>query len=218
AEAAHVTANLDHSSGDLVSQYARHLHAKFQRAVARDYVVKAHATRIDLYDYILWPRRRIGNLFDLEDINATRHAHHHRLHWCSFRGLKLQQSHVRRDVLEHGLNWHPDAERAGLDSDWIGEQPDAAIESHLDHRIWHAKTVEVGSMENAPRLDDANRHDRMPFGCLRPALRAEPRGRKSAHATISAALDAHLAAAQRPPERLIRSIDVRQRSHDGSLA
>src|SRR5262249_11056953 len=132
--------------------------------------------------------------------------------------LELQQSHVRRDVLEHGLNRHPDVERTGLDSDWIGEQPNAAIESHLDHRIWHAKTVEVGSMENAPRLDDANRHDRMPFGCLRPAWGPDARGGNSAHATIAAALDVHLAAAQCPPERLIRSIDVRQRSHDGSLA
>src|SRR5262249_56270988 len=99
---------------------------------------------------------------------------------------ELQQSRVRRDVLEHSLNWHPDAERAGLDFDWIGEQPNAAIESHLDHRIWHAKTVEVGSMKSAPRLHDANRPNRMPFGFLPPALRAEPRAGKSAQAARSA--------------------------------
>ncbi len=96
AEAAHVMANLDHGSGDFVSQYARHLHAEFQRAVARDHVVKAHAARIDLDDHILWPRRRIGNLFDLEDIGATRRAHHHRFHWCSFRGLNFNR--VTSDV------------------------------------------------------------------------------------------------------------------------
>src|SRR5262249_44359017 len=131
--------------------------------------------------------------------------------------LELQKGHVRRDVLEHGLDRHPDTERSGLDFDWIGKQPDAAIESHLDHRIRHAKTVEVGSMESAPRLDDANRRDRMPFGCLRPALRTEPRGGKAAEPAIFAALDADFAGAQRPPERLIRSVDVWQRSHDGSL-
>src|SRR5215471_1063221 len=91
------------------------------------------------------------------------------------------------------------------------------IASHLDHRIRHAKTVEVGSMESAPRLDDANRRDRMPFGCLRPTVRTEPRGGKAEQAAISATLDADLAVAQRPPERLIRSVDVWQRSHDGSL-
>src|ERR1700738_3529412 len=131
--------------------------------------------------------------------------------------LEFQQGYIRRDVLEHGLDREPDAKRGGLNADRIGEQPDAAVEPHLDHRVRHVETIEVASVKNTPRLDDAGRCDRMPLGCLRAALRAEPRGGKTTCAAIPAALDAHLAMAQRPPERLVRSIDGRQKPHDGSL-
>src|SRR5258708_2936898 len=119
--------------------------------------------------------------------------------------LELQQGYIRRDVLERGLDGEPDGRRGGLNADRIGKQPDAAVEPHLDHRVRHVETIEVGSVKNAPRLDDAGRRDRMPLGCLRAALRAEPRGGKPTSAAIPAALDAHLATAPRPPERLARS-------------
>src|SRR5207248_194702 len=52
-ESVYSRSNINDGAGNLVPEHAGHLHARLERAVARQHVVEAHAARLDLDHHIL---------------------------------------------------------------------------------------------------------------------------------------------------------------------
>jgi hypothetical protein len=80
SEGAHIAPDVDDRAGDLMTEDARHLHAKFQSAVARHDVVEANAARVDFDDDILLTRCWIGDALKTQNLGATRLMNDHSLH------------------------------------------------------------------------------------------------------------------------------------------
>ena len=72
SEGAHVAPDVDDRAGDLMTEDARHLHAKFQSAVARHDVVEANAARIDFDDDVLRTRSWIGDALETSEPRCHR--------------------------------------------------------------------------------------------------------------------------------------------------
>ena len=79
-EGAHVAPDVDDRAGDFMTKDARHLHAKFQSAIARHDVVEANATRIDLDDDVLRTCCWIGNALEAQNLGATGLMNDYSLH------------------------------------------------------------------------------------------------------------------------------------------
>src|SRR5262249_1855828 len=82
-EGAHVAPDVDDRARDFMTEDARHLHTKFQRAIARHDVVEANTTRIDFDDNVLRTRYWIGNALEAQNLSATGLTNDHSLHWRS---------------------------------------------------------------------------------------------------------------------------------------
>ena len=195
----------------------RHLHAELQGAVARHDVVEAHAAGIDLDDDVLAIRRRVRDRLHLEHVGAARRPHHHRLHsQCPF-GLnfsKVTSPVTSSNTASTGMPMRsaPFSTPAGL----ANTRTPQSSRTWID-RVGHRQALEVRPMEHAPRLQRTARRDRDPFAVVGAAMRAVARRRETMRAAVPAALHLHLAAAQRLPERLVGTVGLRQRPHDGSL-